>query len=139
MCGSDLGRSRTHALWEPARVNSLRLRAAARTARLCGESLLELAFQAVGREVMFCDNLHRALEPDPRGLKGEDLHVVGDVLPVRMVIALAFFGPEGFEEALAELSREEIAAVFGEAVDALMDAETKHEKEMRKLAERLQR
>jgi hypothetical protein len=65
--------------------------------------------------------------------------VVGDVLPVRMVIALAFFGSEGFEEALAELSREEIAAVFGEAVDALMDAETKHEKEMRKLAERLQR
>jgi hypothetical protein len=54
-------------------------------------------------------------------------------------IALAFFGSEGFEEALAELSREEIAAVFGEAVDALMDAETKHEKEMRKLAERLQR
>jgi len=40
---------------------------------------------------MFCDNLHRDLDPDPRGLEGDDLHVVGHVLPVRMVIALAFF------------------------------------------------
>jgi hypothetical protein len=64
---------------------------AARTARPCGESLLELAFQPLGRDVMFCDNLHRDLDPDPRGLEGDDLHVVGHVLPVRMVIALAFF------------------------------------------------
>jgi hypothetical protein len=76
----------------PARVNRLRLGAsAARTARPCGESLLELAFQPVGRDVMFGDNLHRDLDPDPCGLEGDDLHVVGQVLPVRVVIALAFF------------------------------------------------
>jgi len=40
---------------------------------------------------MFCLNLHRDLDPDPRGLEADDLHVVGHVLPVRMVIALAFF------------------------------------------------
>jgi len=70
----------------------LRLRAsAARAARPCGESLLELTFQTLGRDVMFCLNLHRDLDPDPRGLEADDLHVVGHVLPVRMVIALAFF------------------------------------------------
>jgi hypothetical protein len=70
----------------------LRLRAsAARTARPCGESLLELAFQTLGRDVTFRLNLHRDLDPDPRGLEADDLHVVGHVLPVRMVIALAFF------------------------------------------------
>jgi hypothetical protein len=40
---------------------------------------------------MFCLNLHRDLEPDPHGLGADDLHVVGHVLPIRMVIALAFF------------------------------------------------
>jgi hypothetical protein len=40
---------------------------------------------------MFCLNLHRDLEPDPHGLEADDLHVVGHVLPIRMVIALAFF------------------------------------------------
>ncbi|MDQ2914679.1 MAG: hypothetical protein M3T56_15720 [Chloroflexota bacterium] len=40
---------------------------------------------------MFCLNLRRDLDPDPRGLEADDLHVVGHVLPVRMVIALAFF------------------------------------------------
>jgi len=40
---------------------------------------------------MFGLNLHRDLDPDPRGLEADDLHVVGHVLPVRMVIALAFF------------------------------------------------
>jgi len=40
---------------------------------------------------MFCLKLHRDLEPDPRGLEADDLHVVGHVLPIRMVIALAFF------------------------------------------------
>jgi len=70
----------------------LRLQAsAARTARPCGESLLELTFQTLGRDVMFCLNLHRDLDPDPRGLEADDLHVVGHVLPVRMAIALAFF------------------------------------------------
>ena len=65
---------------------------AARTARPCGESLLELTFQTLGRDVMFCLTLHRDLDhPDPRGLEGDDLHVVGHALPVRMVIALAFF------------------------------------------------
>ncbi len=59
------------------RVNRLRLRAsAARTARPCGESLLELTFQTLGRDVMFCLDLHRDLDPDLRGLEAHDLHVV---------------------------------------------------------------
>jgi hypothetical protein len=74
------------------RVNRLRLRASApRTARPpCGESLLELTFQTLGRDVMCGRDRHRDLDPDPRGLEADDLHVVGHVLPVRMVIALAF-------------------------------------------------
>ena len=40
---------------------------------------------------MFCLNLDRDLDPDPRGLEADDLHVLGRVLPIRMVIALAFF------------------------------------------------
>jgi hypothetical protein len=40
---------------------------------------------------MFWLNLHRDLDPDPRGFEGNELNVVGQVLPVRMVIALAFF------------------------------------------------
>lgn len=77
----------------PASSNRLRLRAsAARTAHPpCGESLLKLTFQTLGRDVMFGFNLLRALDPDPRGLEADDLHVVGHVLPIRMVIALAFF------------------------------------------------
>jgi len=39
---------------------------------------------------MFGLNLHRDLDPDPRGLEADDLNVVGHVLPVRVVIALAF-------------------------------------------------
>jgi hypothetical protein len=75
---------------EPA--DRLRLRAsAARTARPCGESILELTFQTRGCDVMLCLNLHRNLDPDPHGLKADDLHVVGHVLPVRMVIALILF------------------------------------------------
>jgi hypothetical protein len=74
------------------RVNRLRLPAsAARTARPCGESLLELTFQTLARDVMFCLKLQRDLDPDPRGLEADDFHVVGHVLPVRMVIAVAFF------------------------------------------------
>jgi hypothetical protein len=71
----------------------LRLRAsAARTARPpCGESLLELTFQTLGRDVMLCLNLHRDLDPDPSGLETDHLPVVGHVLAVRMAIALAFF------------------------------------------------
>jgi hypothetical protein len=64
---------------------------AARTARPCGESLLELTFQALGRDAVFCLDLDRDLDPDPRGLKVDDVHVVGHVLPVCMVIALALF------------------------------------------------
>ena len=41
--------------------------------------------------MVFCLNLHLDLDPDPRGLEGNELNVVGQVLPVRMVIALAFF------------------------------------------------
>jgi hypothetical protein len=40
---------------------------------------------------MFCLNLHRDLDPDSRGLEANELNVVGQVLPVRMVVALAFF------------------------------------------------
>ena len=40
---------------------------------------------------MFCLNLHRDLELDPQGLEADDLHVVGHVLAIRMVIAVAFF------------------------------------------------
>jgi hypothetical protein len=36
------------------------------------------------------------------------------------------------------MSREEVESLFGEAIDALLDAETKHEREMRRLAKRLQ-
>jgi hypothetical protein len=55
---------------------------AARTPRPCGESLLELSFQTLGRDVMFSLILDRDLDPDPRGLKADNLHVVGHVLPV---------------------------------------------------------
>jgi hypothetical protein len=40
---------------------------------------------------MFCLDLHRDLDPDPRRLEANELNVVGHVLPVRMVVALAFF------------------------------------------------
>jgi hypothetical protein len=36
--------------------------------------------------VMFCLNLHRDLDPDPRGLEADDLHLVGHVLPVRIAL-----------------------------------------------------
>jgi hypothetical protein len=47
-------------------------------------------------------------------------------------------GPEGFAAAVEELSPEEIESLFGEAIDALLDAQTQHEREMRRLAQRLQ-
>jgi hypothetical protein len=47
-------------------------------------------------------------------------------------------GPEGFADALEEMSQEEVESLFGEAIDALLDAQTKHEREMRRLAQRLQ-
>jgi hypothetical protein len=46
-------------------------------------------------------------------------------------------GEEGFEEELAERSRPELETLLGEAVDALLDAEQQHEREMRNLAQRL--
>jgi hypothetical protein len=48
-------------------------------------------------------------------------------------------GPEGFEAELEDMSRADIELLFGEAVDALLDAQTKHEREMRRLIQRLQR
>jgi hypothetical protein len=39
---------------------------------------------------MFCLNLQRDLD-HPRGLEANELNMVGQVLPVRMVIALFFF------------------------------------------------
>jgi hypothetical protein len=47
-------------------------------------------------------------------------------------------GPEGFAAALEGLSPIEVEALFGEAIDLLLDAQTQHEREMRRLAERLQ-
>jgi len=35
------------------------------------------------------------------------------------------------------MSREEVESLLGEAVDALLDAQTKHERAMRRLAQRL--
>jgi hypothetical protein len=79
-----VGRSGTAAPWVPAPSKArLRLRAStAGTAAPCGESLLELSFQSLRRDVMFCLNLRGHLDPDPRGLEADDLHVVGPVLPV---------------------------------------------------------
>jgi hypothetical protein len=86
----SVGAARTLAGSRP--VHRLRLRAsAARTTRPCGESLLELTLQTLGRDVMSCLNPHRDLDPERRGLEADKLHVVGHVRPVRMVIALAFF------------------------------------------------
>jgi hypothetical protein len=48
-------------------------------------------------------------------------------------------GNEGFEEELAERPRAEVIAILGEAVDALLDAESQHQREMRRLAERLKK
>jgi hypothetical protein len=45
-------------------------------------------------------------------------------------------GNEGFEEELAERSPSELVAILGEAVDALLDAESQHKREIRRLAER---
>ena len=46
-------------------------------------------------------------------------------------------GEEGFEDDLAERDRGDIERLLGEAVDALLDAEQQHQREMRKLVERL--
>jgi hypothetical protein len=46
-------------------------------------------------------------------------------------------GPEGFEDELAVRPLSEIVAILGEALDALLDAESQHEREIRRLAERL--
>jgi hypothetical protein len=92
-CGerSDLGRRRGTLSGSRPR-NRLRLRAnAACAARPRGESLLELTFQTLGRDVMFGLDLRRDLDPDLRGLEADDLDVVGHVLPVGMVVALALF------------------------------------------------
>jgi hypothetical protein len=46
-------------------------------------------------------------------------------------------GNEGFEEELADRPVAEVVSILGEAVDALLDAESQHKREMQKLAERL--
>jgi hypothetical protein len=46
-------------------------------------------------------------------------------------------GNEGFQEELAERSPAELVAILGEAIDALLDAESQHQREIRRLAERL--
>jgi hypothetical protein len=80
--GDDVLTQRTRSPGSP-RVNRLRLLASgARTAPPRGESLLELALQTCGRDVVFCLFLRRNLDPDPGGLEVDDLHVLGYVLPV---------------------------------------------------------
>jgi hypothetical protein len=44
----------------------------------------------LGRDVVFCLNPHWELDSGPGRVEADDLHVVGHVLSVRMVIALAF-------------------------------------------------
>jgi hypothetical protein len=46
-------------------------------------------------------------------------------------------GNEGFEEELAGRPLPEVIAILGEALDALLDAESQHKREMQKLAARL--
>jgi hypothetical protein len=46
-------------------------------------------------------------------------------------------GEEGFEEELAERDRGELEAILAEAVDALLDAEEQHKREVRRIVERL--
>ncbi len=46
-------------------------------------------------------------------------------------------GEEGFEDELAERDRGELEAILAEAVDALLDAEEQHRRELRRVAERL--
>jgi hypothetical protein len=46
-------------------------------------------------------------------------------------------GEEGFEEELAERERAELEAILAEAIDALLDAEAQHKREMTRTAERL--
>jgi hypothetical protein len=48
-------------------------------------------------------------------------------------------GEEGFESAVAEMPRERLETLLGDAVDALLDAQAQHEREMRRLAQRLER
>jgi hypothetical protein len=46
-------------------------------------------------------------------------------------------GEEGFAEQLALRERGELQAILVEAVDALVDAEEQHQREVRRMAERL--
>jgi hypothetical protein len=46
-------------------------------------------------------------------------------------------GEEGFAEQLALRERGELEAILVEAVDALLDAEEQHQREVRRMAERL--
>jgi hypothetical protein len=48
-------------------------------------------------------------------------------------------GPEGFTEDLAERKRDELEELLAEAVDALLDAEEQHKREVRQIAERFKR
>jgi hypothetical protein len=58
-----------------------------------GESFLELSFQARGRDAVFDAvfylDLNRDRDPDSRGVEVDDVHVVGHMVPVCVVIALA--------------------------------------------------
>jgi hypothetical protein len=46
-------------------------------------------------------------------------------------------GEKGFAEQLALRERGELEAILVEAVDALLDAEEQHQREVRRMAERL--
>jgi hypothetical protein len=47
-------------------------------------------------------------------------------------------GEDGFESAVDGMPRERLEALLDEAVDALLDAQTQHERELRRLGQRLQ-
>ena len=48
-------------------------------------------------------------------------------------------GEEGFDRELAELDRTELERLLGEACDALIDSDSQHERELRKLHDQLVR
>ena len=66
------------------------LRLGPSSSRTCRESLLELTFQALGRDVMVDRGIDRAFGPTSCGYEADDVDMVGQMLPVCMGIALVF-------------------------------------------------
>jgi hypothetical protein len=66
------------------------LRLAASSTRTCGESLLELTLQKLGRDVVFDPSIERAFKSTSCGFEADDVDMVGHMLPVRVGITLVF-------------------------------------------------